>query len=159
MTTAGWARGRVPFWARSPRKEPGAKWVWVRVGSWRGPFGSTRGGPGGAGVPEGGRREGKKPPQKLCTAYPGGVCRRLTCGHGIGASPARGVERRVRRSAIPKDLMLSSAWRPLPCPCVAIAYCGALANHRAQVECVTGRTAPPRSLRRCRVGGFGPSAI
>jgi hypothetical protein len=38
-------------------------------------------------------------------------------------------------------------------------YCGALTNHRAQVECVTGRSAPPRSFRRCRVGGFGPSAI
>jgi hypothetical protein len=33
-------------------------------------------------------------------------------------------------------------------------YCGALANHRAQVGCVAGRIAPPRSLRRCRVGGF-----
>jgi hypothetical protein len=25
-------------------------------------------------------------------------------------------------------------------------HCGALTNHRAQVECVTGRTAPPRPL-------------
>jgi hypothetical protein len=39
-------------------------------------------------------------------------------------------------------------------------YCGALANRRAQVECVAGHNAPLRSLRsRCRVGGFGPSAI
>jgi hypothetical protein len=35
----------------------------------------------------------------------GGGSRRPTCGHGIGASPARGVERRVRLSAIPKDLI------------------------------------------------------
>jgi hypothetical protein len=40
--TAVWARGRVPFWVRSPRKGP--KWVWVRVGSWRGSdLGSTSG--------------------------------------------------------------------------------------------------------------------
>jgi hypothetical protein len=38
-------------------------------------------------------------------------------------------------------------------------YCGALANHRAQVGGVAGRNAPPRSFRMCRVGGFGPSAI
>jgi hypothetical protein len=35
-------------------------------------------------------------------------------------------------------------------------YCGALTNRRAQVECMTGRNAPPRSFRRCRVGGVWP---
>jgi hypothetical protein len=29
----------------------------------------------------------------------------------------------------------------------------------AETTVANGRTAPPRSLRRCRVGGFGPSAI
>jgi hypothetical protein len=35
----------------------------------------------------------------------GNGSRRPTCDHGIGASPARVVERRVRLSAIPKDLV------------------------------------------------------
>jgi hypothetical protein len=36
--------------------------------------------------------------------------RRPTCGHGIGAGPARGVERGVRLSAIPKDLIPSRGY-------------------------------------------------
>jgi hypothetical protein len=52
------------------------------------------------------------------------------------------------------------SWHGIQCG----GHCRALAlllrrSHQspsAQVECATGRTAPPRSLLRCRVGGFGP---
>jgi hypothetical protein len=66
-----------------------------------------------------------------------------------GAVPARGKK-------APQKAGTDPVWRPLSCPCVA-PYCGALANHRAKVECVTGRTEPPWSLRRCRpCGGIWP---
>jgi hypothetical protein len=59
---AGWARGCVPFWARSRRKGLGAKRAWVRVGSWRG---SDRQHRRGLGVTEGAPpSEGKKSPRK-----------------------------------------------------------------------------------------------
>jgi hypothetical protein len=72
----------------------------------------------------------------------GGARRSAACG-GQKYAPLAGTVSSVE----------STTAAPLRC------YCGALANHRAQVECVTGRTAPPRLLRRCRVGGFDLSAI
>jgi hypothetical protein len=57
MTTAGWARGRVPFWDRSSREGLGPKWVWVRVGSWRG---SDRQHQRGPRAPHGGQKVASK---------------------------------------------------------------------------------------------------
>jgi hypothetical protein len=73
---------------------------------------------------------------------PGGVPTGITHHRGApeGAPPAEGG----------KSHQKAGTAVPLRC----YAYCGALANHRAQVGCVTGCTAPPWSLRRCRVGGF-----
>jgi hypothetical protein len=79
-------------------------------------------------------------------------------GGGEGAAPAKG-----KRSS--QKLGTDPVWMPLSveatviCHALALLLRRSLANHRAQVGCVTGRTALPRSLRRCRVGGFGPSAI
>jgi hypothetical protein len=119
---AGWARGCTPFWARSPRKGVGAKWVWVRVGSWRG---SDRQGTS--------RARGRRPNE---------------------GAPLRWAKRRLKSAGTVCISSVEATVVPLHC------YCGALTNHRAQVECVAGRAAPPRSLHsRCRVWGFGPSAI
>jgi hypothetical protein len=69
MTTAGWARGCVSFWARYPREGAlGAKRVLVRVGFWRGSDWQHRWGPPG-GARRSAAAEGKKPPQKLAR-YP-----------------------------------------------------------------------------------------
>jgi hypothetical protein len=62
---------------------------------------------------------------------------------------------------MPQKLARCPVWRP-PLPVVPLrCYCGALANHRAQVECVVGHTAPSRSLRssagpQVRCGGIWP---
>ena len=127
---------------------------------------SRRGGPGGAprsgpGLP--GRGWG--PSGFGFESVPGGVLTGSTSG-----GRERPEERRKKVAskawhcmcADPRYAYLRTAWCLSSVEATAVplrCYCGALANHRAQVECVAGRNAPPRSLRRCRVGGFGPSAI
>jgi hypothetical protein len=116
-------------------------------------FCSRRGGPGG------GPRSGPDFPERGWgsrglgfESVPGGVPTGST-GGGRGRPKERRCGGQKGASKGWHGSSVEATVVPLRC------YCGALANHRAQVGCVTGRTAPPRSLRRCRVGGFGPSAI
>jgi hypothetical protein len=78
--------------------------------------------------------------------------------HRRGAGAPEGVAPAEAKSRL-KNWHGSRVWARPASAVLLRCYCGALTNHRAQVECVTGRNAPPWSFRRCRVGGFGPSAI
>jgi hypothetical protein len=127
--------GVRPFWARSPRKGLGAKGAWVRFGSW---LGSDRQHRRGSCYRQHQRgRGGQKAAPKAwhCIYAPRGVWR------GACADP-----RYLRTWYYP--------WRPLSCPSLR-CYCGALTNHRAQVECVTGCNAPRWSFHSHRPGSSG----
>jgi hypothetical protein len=78
---------------------------------------------------------------------------------GLQSAAPAGAGGARRSTAHGRQKHASKGWHGSNVEATAVplrCYCGALTSRRAQVGCVAGRTAPPRSLRRCCVGGIWP---